>query len=409
MSCCLSCCTSLTCGLCTSVASGISQKSARIGYCFLFGASLIVSWILREVGAPLLEKIPWIDSSDTHTKEWYQVQAVLHVSLGNCLFFVVLALIMIGVKDQNDKRDSWHHGGWTVKIVIWLLLIVLAFFIPDSIILAYGFISKFGAGLFLLIQVIILLDCTHNWNDSWVEKDEQKWYIALLVVSIGCYIAAFTLSGILFIWFNPGGYDCGLNVFFLSMSMILAFVFGVVALHPKVNGSLLPASVISLYCAYVCYTGLSSEPRGYECNGLNKSRAVSTGTLVLGMLTTVLSVLYSALRAGSSTTFLSPPSSPKAGESKPLLEEVEEGKSKKEEKEARPVSYSYSFFHLIFALASMYSAMLLSGWTSTSESSDLIDVGWTSVWVRIGTEWVTAGLYLWSLLAPLLFPDREFA
>jgi hypothetical protein len=48
----------LTCGLCSSVASGISQKSARIGYCFLFGASLIVSWILREVGAPLLEKIP---------------------------------------------------------------------------------------------------------------------------------------------------------------------------------------------------------------------------------------------------------------------------------------------------------------------------------------------------------------
>lgn len=97
-----------------------------------------------------------------------------------------------------------------------------------------------------------------------------------------------------------------------------------------------------------------------------------------------------------------------SGGSKPLLEEAEEGKAKKEEKEARPVSYSYSFFHLIFALASMYSAMLLSGWTSTSESSDLIDVGWTSVWVRIGTEWVTAGLYIWSLLAPLLFPDREF-
>lgn len=82
----------------------------------------------------------------------------------------------------------------------------------------------------------------------------------------------------------------------------------------QVNGSLLPASVISVYCAYVCYTGLSSEPRDYVCNGLhNKSRVVSTGTLILGMLTTVLSVIYSALRAGSSTTFLSPPSSPKSG------------------------------------------------------------------------------------------------
>lgn len=88
---------------------------------------------------------------------------------------------------------------------------------------------------------------------------------------------------------------------------------------------------------------------------------------------------------------------------------MEEGKGgKKDKEEAKAVSYSYSFFHLIFALASMYSAMLLSDWTSSSESSDLVDVGWTSVWVRICTEWVTAALYLWTLLAPFFFPDREF-
>ncbi|KAG6664416.1 serine incorporator 3 isoform X1 [Carya illinoinensis] len=411
MSCLASCCVASTCGLCTSVASGISKRSARLAYCGLFGLSLIVSWILREVAAPLLEKIPWINSSGTHTKEWFQVQAVLRVSMGNFLFFAIFALIMIGIKDQNDRRDSWHHGGWIAKMVIWLLLVVLMFFIPNVVISIYGTISKFGAGLFLLVQVIILLDCTHSWNDAWVEKDEQKWYIALLAVSVACYIAAFAFSGILFIWFNPSGNDCGLNVFFIVMMMILAFVFAVIALHPAVNGSLLPASVISLYCAYVCYTGLASEPRDYACNGLhNKSRAVTTSTLILGLITTVLSVLYSAVRAGSSTTFLSPPSSPKSAEKKPLLEagEMEEGKEKSKETEARPVSYSYTFFHVIFALASMYSAMLLSGWTSSSESSDLIDVGWTSVWVRICTEWVTAVLYIWSLVAPMVCPDREF-
>ncbi|GAB2216323.1 hypothetical protein Droror1_Dr00024095 [Drosera rotundifolia] len=409
MSCFMSCCAWLTCGCCSSVASGISKRSARLAYCGLFGASLIFAWILREVAAPLLEKIPWIGRS-SHTKEWYQMSMVLRVSLGSFLFFGALSLIMIGVKDQNDKRDGWHHGGWIAKMIIWLLLIIFMLFVPNFVITIYGFLSKFGAGLFLLVQVVILLDFTHTWNDSWVEKDEQKWYIALLTVSVGSYIAAFVLSGILFIWFNPSGHDCGLNIFFIVTTMILAFVFGVIALHPQVNGSLLPASVISVYCAYVCFTGLSSEPRNYACNGLHKSSAVSTSTLVLGMLTTVLSVLYSALRAGSSTTFLSPPSSPRAGAAKPLLEleDMEAGKEKKET-EARPVSYSYTFFHLIFALASMYAGMLLSGWTSSSESSDLIDVGWTSVWVRICTEWVTAGLYVWSLLAPLLLPDREFS
>lgn len=69
-----------------------------------------------------------------------------------------------------------------------------------------------------------------------------------------------------------------------------------------------------MYCTYLCYSALSSEPREYECNGLHKhSKAVSTGTLTLGLLTTVLSVVYSAVRAGSSTTLLSPPSSPRAG------------------------------------------------------------------------------------------------
>ncbi|XP_010436570.1 PREDICTED: probable serine incorporator [Camelina sativa] len=409
MACCLaSCCASATCGLCTSVASGITRKSARIAYCGLFGASLVVSWILRETGAPLLEKLPWINTSDSFTKEWYQQQAVLRVSFGNFLFFAIYALIMIGVKDQNDRRDSWHHGGWGLKMIVWFLLVALMFFVPNVIVSIYGTLSKFGAGAFLLVQVVLLLDATHNWNDSWVEKDEKKWYIALLVISIVCYIATYAFSGILFIWFNPSGHDCGLNVFFIVMPMILAFVFAIIALHPAVNGSLLPASVISVYCAYVCYTGLSSEPHDYVCNGLNKSKAVNASTLILGMLTTVLSVLYSALRAGSSTTFLSPPSSPRSGGREALLEDPEDGKKKGGEAEARPVSYSYSFFHIIFALASMYAAMLLSGWTDSSESASLIDVGWTSVWVKICTGWVTAVLYIWTLIAPLILPDREF-
>ncbi|KAL8524788.1 hypothetical protein ACS0TY_014412 [Phlomoides rotata] len=314
MSCLASCCASLTCGICTSVASSITKRSARLGYCGLFGVSLVLSWILREVASPLLKQFSWINTSDDLSKEWFQIQAVLRVSMGNFLFFGILSLILIGVKDQNDRRDALHHGGWIAKMVVWALLVILMFFLPNVFINIYGVLSKFGAGLFLLVQVLILLDATHSWNDSWVAKDEHKWYLALLAVSVACYLAAFTFTGILFIWFNPSGQNCGLNVFFLVTTIILGFVFAVIALHPQVNGSLLPASVISIYCAYVCYTGLSSEPRGYVCNGLhNKSKVVSTSTLVLGMLTTVLSVLYSALRAGSSTTFLSPPSSPRAG------------------------------------------------------------------------------------------------
>jgi hypothetical protein len=155
------------------VAGGISRRSARIAYCGLFALSLIVSWILRDFAGPLLAKIPWINTfAETPSMEWFATQAVLRVSLGNCLFFLAFALIMVGVKDQRDYRDSWHHGGWMAKLVIWCITVILMFFVPNGVANAYGAVSRFGSGLFLLVQVIILLDFTHNWNAAWVAKDE---------------------------------------------------------------------------------------------------------------------------------------------------------------------------------------------------------------------------------------------
>ncbi|XP_072989889.1 uncharacterized protein [Typha latifolia] len=405
--CLASCCATCACNACQSAVSGIGRRSARIAYCGLFALSLAVSWLLREVAAPLMEKLPWINHFHrTPDREWFETDAVLRVSLGNSLFFAVLAIIMVGIKDQKDPRDGVHHGGWMAKIFCWCVLVFLMFFVPNGVVSFYETASKFGSGFFLLVQVVLLLDFVHGWNESWISKDENFWYMALLIVSLVCYIGTFSFSGLLFHWFTPSGHDCGLNTFFIVLTLIFIFVFAVVALHPKVNGSLLPASIVSLYCTYLCYSGLSSEPRDYECNGLhNHSKAISTGSLTLGLFSTILSVVYSAVRAGSSTALLSPPISPRASVDKPLLPF-----NKADEQEvASPVTYSYSFFHLVFCLASMYSAMLLTGWsTSVGESGKLIDVGWPSVWVRIGTGWATAVLYIWSLIAPILFPDREF-
>ncbi len=78
--------------------------------------------------------------------------------------------------------------------------------------------------------------------------------------------------------------------------------------------------------------------------------------------------------------------------------------------EFEPISYSYSFFHFVFAVASMYTCMVMTSWGSPSphEGKDTIDIGWTSYWVKIVSLFVMALLYTWTLVAPLLLKDRDF-
>ncbi|KAL0729173.1 hypothetical protein Bca4012_025266 [Brassica carinata] len=83
-SCLASCCAACACDACRTVVSSISRRSVRIAYCSLFALSLIVSWILREVAAPLMEKLPWINHfHKTPDREWFETDDVLRVSLGN--------------------------------------------------------------------------------------------------------------------------------------------------------------------------------------------------------------------------------------------------------------------------------------------------------------------------------------
>ncbi|KAK4053989.1 Membrane protein tms1 [Microbotryomycetes sp. JL221] len=88
--------------------------------------------------------------------------------------------------------------------------------------------------------------------------------------------------------------------------------------------------------------------------------------------------------------------------------------------------YNYSFFHVIFIGASMYVAMLLTNWNVVSSTTTMgghhDDLPWpvddqdampvrigrshVAMWMRIVSGWACLLLYCWSLLAPVLLPDR---
>lgn len=60
-----------------------------------------------------------------------------------------------------------------------------------------GWGARFGSGLFLVIQMIILLDFTQAWNDAWVAKGEEdeRWLYGLLGLTVTCFAGVLGISG----------------------------------------------------------------------------------------------------------------------------------------------------------------------------------------------------------------------
>jgi serine incorporator 1/3 len=84
------------------------------------------------------------------------------------------------------------------------------------------------------------------------------------------------------------------------------------------------------------------------------------------------------------------------GVSKPATQDLSKGISS----EMQPEPWQ---FYLMMFLGGAYMAMVLTDWDSSSSSSNGV-----SMWVKIVAQWLTMLLFLWTLLAPKLFPNREF-
>ena len=80
-------------------------------------------------------------------------------------------------------------------------------------------------------------DVTQAWNDAWVEAGEadDRYFHALLAVTVAAYAGCAAIGGLLFHWFAPAGADCSLNISLIVLSLVLCLVLSLVTVHPRVS------------------------------------------------------------------------------------------------------------------------------------------------------------------------------
>ncbi|CAG88283.2 DEHA2E16676p [Debaryomyces hansenii CBS767] len=458
-----SCCGAATCSaLCTSIG-GTFQSSilTRITYAFILLLNSLFSWIaLSPFIVHKLEKASFgfiNNKCGPDGSECISFTSVYRINFALGIFHLILAGLLVNVKSTSNPRAVIQNGCWKMKIFAWLSLITVNFLlIPDNFFIFYGNnIAIIFSTIFLGIGLILLVDFAHAWAETCLEKIEMEdltgegeynagfWKKLLIGGTLTMYISSIVLTIIMY-WFFAGS-GCNMNRTAITLNVVFGIIISIMSVNQTIQESnphagLAQSSMVVIYCTYLVMSAVSSEPDDKYCNPLIRSKGTRTASVVLGAFFTFIAVAYTTTRAAANSAFIdldtaidssdgyisSQPNVRNEMRYQAIKQAVDEGSlpesalnqmnlyddesngDNANDEERNTVKYNYTLFHIIFFLATQYVATLLTINVQQDDLGDFVPVGRTyfSSWVKIVSSWVCFVLYGWSLIAPVLWPDR---
>lgn len=394
----------------------------------------------------------------------YGVLAVHRICFALSLFHLILSSLLVGVKTTKEKRAAIQNGWWGPKVLLWLVLVVISFLIPNGFFMFWGnYVSLIGATVFILLGLVLLVDFAHSWSETclenWEYSSSNTWQWILIGSTASMYAFTITLTGLLYAYFAGSG--CTLNRFYISFNLALCIIITLMCVHPTVQeynprSGLAQSAMVAAYCTYLIVSAVTNHSHETaKCNPLRDGRTTQNAVIVLGGVFTFLAIAYSTTRAATQSRALvgknkkgkielptsdeghsemnivtTQPGRTESPRYQALLAAVEAGAipasalneaqwdedeeedgvvGEERDDEKTGLRYNYSWFHIIFCIAGMYVAMLLTDWNVVSKTKDdsvYIGRSEAAMWMRVVSSWMCMLLYMWSLLAPVFFPDR---
>jgi membrane protein YdbS with pleckstrin-like domain len=399
--------------------TGVSPQAAKIFYIFVFGLCMILSISLKYNSEALqfgaFHEMQ-CDSSEKHCKG---DQAVFRVSFALVLFYALMVALSL-------FSESLHRGYWGFKIVLLLVGIIVSFFMPVQSfnVHAYAWVARVGSMPFLIMQILILIDFAYQWNEDWIRRAydgedtvdspiNSNWLYAIIASAAGLFICSLVGIVLLFVFYA----SCDVGVAFTVVTLISAVIVTVVSVFRdrladvEFEGAILPTAVVIIYLVYLCWSALESNPNP-KCRPKDDHDVLA---LVFGSIWTTFALMWSAFSVTSNAANLvTGDALAKVGTADveggaPVLQSDLEASMLDGEEDAEDIPvYSNEqawAFHLIMLTASLYLAMLLTDWGTFKSAGS---AGEASMWVKIVAQWLTGGLFVWTLIAPAVLRDRDF-
>jgi len=376
----------------------------------------------------------WGDGCEEGTGEYPQClkfQAAYRIAFVCVLFFVTMAGL-------TAADPALHNKGWDLKIFCWIALVVGLTFAPNKVFDDRGFVwlARVGAFFFLILQQVILIDSAYSVNEFLVDKGYAAataagssgglncWLVACLALSVGLFCAALTGLVLLFVYYT----GCDDSNTFISLSLIGIAVFTALQLFATKPGdadgsaghNFMATAVVASYVVYLTYVSVSANPTD-QCNPTFSSEENSMA-LILGLGITFVSITATTYFASKSVTNLVSSNNGGGPVRSADLEQVLTGGTTVElPRNNSPVRQVTSGedgvggqswkFNLVMALIACYWCCVMTNWgiPGGGASAASPTSGNAAMWMNIVASWVCSLLYTWTIVAPIMFPDRDFS
>ncbi|SCU90380.1 LADA_0F03642g1_1 [Lachancea dasiensis] len=431
-----------------SLSGGSSSLATRLNYAALLLINSLISWISMSSNYSFL----WSNKNCSSTGEcgFFTVHR-LNFALG--VMHLLLSSVMVNVKSTTDRRASLQNSWWLVKLVIYALLVVLSFAIPNSFFVFFSkWVSVPSGSLFILIGLVLLVDFAHEWAEKCIQhvemedENSSKWQKFLIFGTSTMYLGTLAMTVTMYAMFCHD--NCTMNQVSVTVNLLLSIITTGLSIHPRVQEynpkcGLAQSSMVAIYGTYLTMSALASEPDDRQCNPFVRSNKTRKFSVVLGSLFTFVAIAYTTTRAAANSAFNSNGQQIYLGgdddigyegvsqnrnelRTEAIRQAVEEGALPESalydatwadtpdelgdsgDDERIATRYNYSLFHIIFFLATQWIAILLTVNVTKDDVGDFIPVGRTYFysWVKIVSAWICYGLYGWTLVAPMILPDR---
>ena len=244
------------------------------------------------------------------------------------------------------------------------------------------------------------IDSFFRWNESWVdhvESGSRKHGYGLLLSTFLFYTLTIVGLVLCFVFYAPNLSECRLHTFLISTNAILCLLLSILSILPWVreyNSScgLLQSSFVSLYVTYYTWSAMINNPNEVcnpnirlfvrPANASSKLQShrqenLSDPATLVALIVYVCALLYSIVTTSRNNRakklFLSSSSFSvdasilddaqlvnSISDSKWSLGSEEENRQRVYDDERGSVTYSYSLFHFMFMLGSLYAMMALT-------------------------------------------------